>query len=126
MKRILILTTMMVLLCGCGALESKDENLKDKKMISCSEMKELLDSDDTAMLIDVRTKEEYEEGHLDNAINIEYRELSKTLEEMGKNYTSTPIIVYCKTGNRSDLSYNELVNSGYSNVYDLGAMSNCK
>lgn len=120
MKKILILGAVSLLLCGCEAKEKEQEG---NQMISCSDMKELLNSDDKAMLIDVRTKAEYEEGHLDNAINIEYRELIDSLNKVDRD---TPIVVYCKTGNRSDLSYNELVDYGYKNVYDLGSINNCK
>ncbi|HAB65892.1 MAG TPA: rhodanese-like domain-containing protein [Firmicutes bacterium] len=120
MKKIMILMIISLLLCGCG----ENKNLKStNKTMSCSGMRKLLDEDDKAMLIDVRTKEEYAEGHLEGAVNIEYRELIDKLKDVDKN---TNIIVYCKTGNRSDLSYNELKNSGFVNVYDLGSIKNCQ
>lgn len=106
----------MLLLVGCG-------NIKSGK-ISCSQMNVVLDYDG-AVLIDVRTSSEYESGHLDGAINISYDKIIVGVSKIdGVNY-DTPIIVYCKSGGRSSQAFESLKNIGYTNVYDLGAMSNC-
>ena len=41
------------------------------------------------------------------------------------NNKDTPIIVYCRSGNRSAKAYQSLQDAGYTNLYDLGAISNC-
>ena len=75
---------------------------------------------DDVVLIDVRTKEEYDEGHLDGAINIDY-----TLIEDEVNYDlDTKIAVYCQTGARSHAAALMLEQMGYKNIYDLGGIDN--
>lgn len=120
MKRIMILLGISLLLCGCGEEKQDTSN----EMITCAKMKEMLASDKNALLIDVRNEDEYAEGHLDKAINYKYSVVVDELDRQGID-KKTPIIVYCKTGNRSDLAYTQLRNSGYENVYDLGAITNC-
>ncbi len=119
MKRAIILCFCTLILCGCGNTVS--EQVSSKK-IDCTEMNELMD--DGAILIDVRTVTEYNEGHLDKSINLTVDTLSATVEDLVKD-KKTKIIVYCRSGNRSATAADTLINLGYKNVYDLGAMSNC-
>ncbi len=74
-----------------------------------------------ALLIDVRNKEEYAEGHIDGAINIPYM----TLENEMSVSKDTKIIVYCLSGRRSELASKKLRDMGYK-VYDFGAISDWK
>lgn len=120
MKKIMILLGISLLLCGCDDKKQDTAN----EMITCDKMKQILASDKNALLIDVRNENEFAEGHLENAINYKYSVVVDELDRQ-KIDKKTVIIVYCKTGNRSDLAYTQLRNSGYENVYDLGAMSNC-
>jgi len=124
-KKFLILIVVVLLLVGCGKKET--EEIKSGK-ITCGQMKEIMKGDNNPRLIDVRTEEEYKEGHLDKAENISYDVIVNpgvtTIDSIIPD--ETPIIVYCKSGNRSDQAYNSLKMAGYKMVYDLGAMSNCK
>jgi phage shock protein E len=66
--------------------------------------------------IDVREPEEYATGHVENAINIPPAELlnnSKQLVNIPKN---AEIVLYCKSGSRSNVSKNILESMGYTNV----------
>ena len=123
-KKFLILVVVLLLLVGCGKKEEKE--IKSGK-VTCGQMKTIMKYDNNPVLIDVRTAEEYAEGHLDDAINIPYDVIVNpgvtTMENIKED---TPIVVYCKSGNRSGQAYNSLKMAGYKNVYDLGAMSNCK
>ena len=67
---------------------------------------------------------EYEQGHLDNSINIAVDVIESTIESEVSD-KDTKIIVYCRSGNRSATAAQTLVNMGYKNVYDLGAMNSC-
>lgn len=71
------------------------------------------------VIVDVRTKEEYNESHIKDAINIPYDEIDENIE-IDKDKV---IFVYCKSGNRSGIAYNTLKSLGYT-VYDLGAFNN--
>lgn len=70
-----------------------------------------------AILIDVRSKEEYQQGHLNGSINIPH---DKVLEGVRRYSKDTTLILYCSTGNRSRIASNLLISMGYSNVYDIG------
>ena len=119
MKRVAILCLCTLILCGCG--NTVPEHVISKK-IDCAEKNELMN--DGAILIDVRTVAEYNEGHLDKSINLTVDTLSTTVENLVKD-KNTKIIVYCRSGNRSATAADTLINLGFKNVYDLGAMSNC-
>jgi len=69
-------------------------------------------------LVDVRTPEEYENGHIKNAININYygKDFSDRINKLNKD---KPIYVYCKSGARSGKSAIILKNLGFKTIYDL-------
>ena len=70
-----------------------------------------------AILIDVRSPQEFKEGHLPGAINIPEYEIRKVKNEMPK--LNQQIVVYCQYGGRSREAYNMLRKMGYTNVYSL-------
>lgn len=71
-----------------------------------------------AILLDVRSKQEYQEGHLIGAINIPEYEIEKRVEkEISKK--NQLIVVYCQYGTRSRNVYIKLRNKGYTNIYNL-------
>lgn len=122
MKKLLIITLCIFLLSGCG--EAKNTDSSDSS-VNYMEAKEKI-INDGAILLDVRTKEEYNEKHIDGASllpldKIDIDSISQIVSEK-----DTPIIVYCRSGNRSQQAREKLIALGYSKVYDLGAMSNWK
>ena len=115
MKKILIVLVIL-LLTGCS-------NTISSGSITCKE-KDTLMKEDNTILIDVRTKEEYESGHLENAINIPVDiVLSKIGEYASKD---TKIIIYCQSGKRATTAFETLKNNGYKNIYNLGSINSCK
>ena len=120
MKKIFCLIVCCLLLCSCGS--DKKEEKAMVQSVTCSEMKELVK--DGAVLVDVRTLAEYKSGHLDEAVNLPVETIADTIgNEISDK--DTKIVLYCRSGNRSNTAANTLVNMGYKNVYDLGAMSSC-
>ena len=71
-----------------------------------------------AILIDVRTKQEFLEGHLDGAILIPYYDIYSKIQNIVPSKDQM-IIVYCKNGGRSLRAYDILNQLGYNNIYDL-------
>ena len=71
-----------------------------------------------AILIDVRSKQEYQEGHIQGAINICLYDLEKNIEKKVKN-RQAKIILYCASGVRSKKAREILENMGYKDVYSL-------
>lgn len=71
-------------------------------------------------LVDVRTAEEFRGGHIPHAINISVQDLNARLNKIPKD---RPVIVYCRSGSRSSHAAHLLLSAGYSEVYDLGGLS---
>ena len=71
-----------------------------------------------AVLVDVRTKEEYEAGHMEGAVNIPYTEIHRQAKLRIPNKKS-PVIVYCSTGKRSSQAAKSLLYLGYQKVYRI-------
>lgn len=71
------------------------------------------------LLIDVRTPEEFASGHIPGAVNISLQTLPDRLDEI---QAGQPLVVYCRTGNRSATASEILISNGYEEVYDLGGM----
>ncbi len=75
----------------------------------------------SATLYDVRTEQEYASGHFENAINLPLQDIQAgTLPDVQKDKT---IYVYCNSGNRSGQAKVLLADAGYTNVVDLGGLS---
>lgn len=113
MKKILYISLVMLLLTGCG-------NNKTYKTISATEAKYMMN--EKAIILDVRTKEEYEISYIKNAINIPLDEIDKSIEETLKDKNQT-ILVYCQSGNRSKQASQKLVDLGYTSVYNFGGLN---
>lgn len=69
-------------------------------------------------IIDVRSKQEYDEGHIDGAILIPEYKIKNEIEDIVKN-KNEKILVYCSSGTRSKKAKEELEDLGYKNVYNL-------
>jgi rhodanese-related sulfurtransferase len=74
-----------------------------------------------AKVIDVRSPEEFASGHVPGAVNIPYEVIGRRLSEIGP--TSTPVIVYCRSGRRSGIAADVLGGAGYKQVYDMRSVT---
>ena len=110
MKKILpiLLCLLAIILTAC------DSRVENKERTIDSIIKE-----NNYIIVDVRTKEEYDAGHVKGSINIPYDviNMEENLNKLDKEKT---IIVYCRSGKRSGIAYNSLKDLGYD-VFDLGA-----
>lgn len=70
-------------------------------------------------LIDVRTGAEFSDGHIPTALNIDYRLIGDQRAEGDRTH---PVVVYCRTGNRSAQAARTLREMGYTQVYDFGGI----
>ncbi len=77
-----------------------------------------------AELVDVRTPQEFARNGLDGAKNVPVQQLAERLDEAGAK--DEPVVVYCRSGNRSARAAQILEKAGYEEVYDLGAHSTAK
>lgn len=92
------------------------------KKITAEEAKERMDKDDKIIILDVRTEEEYREGHIPGAIVIPNETISsEPLKELPD--LDQEILVYCRSGNRSAQAAKKLIEAGYTQVYDFGGIN---
>jgi rhodanese-related sulfurtransferase len=90
------------------------------KRINAKQAKEFMESEDV-IILDVRTLEEYNAGHIENAVLLPVTDISNKGEEILSNKDSK-ILVYCRSGNRSATASKQLIKMGYTNVYDFGGI----
>lgn len=121
MKNFFIILLCIFCFGGCSNNSSNDS----KELINYVEAKEKI-INDGAILLDVRTEEEYEESHIDGAVLLSLDKISEDTVSEVVDRKDRPIIVYCRSGNRSQQAQEILNRLGYTKIYDLGAMSNWK
>ena len=92
------------------------------KKITFAEAKELLDTLPGCVLLDVREEEEYITGHAMNALLLPVDELTEETAAQAIPDRDTPVLVYCRSGYRSDLAARKLDRLGYVRVYDIGSL----
>jgi phage shock protein E len=87
--------------------------------ISGSEARRLVNQG--AILLDVRSPSEFSTRHIDGAVSIPIRDLSHRIGELGDK--TGAIVVYCESGGRSAVAKRLLERNGFTNVHDLGGIS---
>ena len=117
---LILIITCTAVLYGCtSGGESKMENSYEQ--ITPAEAKEIMDSQDGYVILDVRTQEEFDEAHIDGAILIPDYEIADKAESILKDKNQL-ILVYCRSGRRSKLAAEELVKLGYTNIKEFGGI----
>jgi phage shock protein E len=91
------------------------------RKISPPDAKAKLAENPQILLLDVRTAEEYETGHIEGSKLLPYDEIESRAGELPAD-KQNPIIVYCRTGRRSAIAADTLLRLGYTTVYDLGGI----
>ena len=133
MKRIALAVMMCVAVGILGACGSSDptspsnqenpgtSNQGTSTKISAAQAKEMMDSSDPYILVDVRTADEYAGAHIDTAILIPVDDLaSRAASELPDK--DARILVYCQSGGRSARAAQTLVGLGYQQVFDMGGI----
>lgn len=121
MKNFPILSTLIIALLSFTACQSNTnqpaQNTTDGK-VSISIFKTKLSTVSAPQLIDVRTPEEFNNGTLTGAINMNYRaeNIDNQLNTLDK---SKPVFIFCQSGGRSGKCYKKMKNLGFSEVYDM-------
>ena len=125
MKRMIITISVALmlipLLVGCNGGNSKNAY----EQITPAEAKALMDSEEGYIILDVRTPEEFAEGHIEGAILIPDYEIGEKAESILSDKEQL-ILVYCRSGRRSKNAANELATLGYTNVKEFGGINDWK
>lgn len=88
------------------------------KNLELQEVYELIKSKKDLFILDVRTKEEYIDGHIKGAYSLPLGKLALSDDEI-MDYEDSPVLVYCEKGFRSVQASEILENNGFSNLYHL-------
>ena len=118
-KRFLIMLLTLALPFGCVGCSDGDS--ANYEQISGAEAKALMDSESGYIIIDARTQEEYDQGHIPGAILIPEYEIAERAEKELPDKNQL-ILVYCRSGRRSKIAAEELVKLGYTNVKEFGGI----
>ena len=89
--------------------------------ITAEEAKKIMDAEEGYIILDVRTQEEYDQGHIPGAILIPDTEVEVTAEEVLTDKDQL-LLVYCRSGRRSKLASEILVELGYTNIKEFGGI----
>ena len=120
MKKLVFLLLAVMLLTACGQDKEKDQGAVYVN-ITAEEAKEIIDSEEGYIILDVRTQEEYDEGHIPGAILIPYMQIEEKAEEVLTDKNQL-ILVYCRSGRRSKIAAEALVELGYTNIKEFGGI----
>lgn len=115
----------MLVLAGCskGQIMDGPDMVRNPEytQIDQETAKEMMTWDDGHIILDVRRQDEYDAGHIPDAICIPNESIeTEPLEEL--NDFDQVILVYCRSGRRSKEAAQKLANMGYRNVYEFGGI----
>ena len=129
MRQILLfaaLAASLALLSGCALSRAKEdtaEDMTDKAAyhkISAEEAYEMLVSQEV-VVVDVRTSEEYDGGHIENAVLVPSESIGSEMPDVLPDNAAT-LLVYFRSGRRSKDAAVKLLALGYQSVYDFGGV----
>ena len=108
-------------LFGMTACSGENGKASTYEQITAEQAKTIMDTEKDYIIIDARTKEEFAEGHIENAILIPEYEIKDRAEKELPDKEQL-ILVYCRSGRRSKIASEELVKLGYTNVKEFGGI----
>ena len=120
MKKLVFLLLAVMMLTACGQDIENDQGAVYVN-ITAEEAKEIMDSEEGYIILDVRTQEEYDQGHIPGAIVISHEEIEEKAEEVLTDKDQL-ILVYCRSGRRSRIAAEALVELGYTNIKEFGGI----
>ena len=120
MKKLILFLLTAMLLTGCGQTNKNSQEAVYMN-ITAEEAKQIMDSEEGYIILDTRTQAEYDEGHIPGAIVIPHDEITDRAEEE-LPHKDQLLLVYCRSGRRSKLAAEALVELGYTNIKEFGGI----
>lgn len=121
LKGLIALLLVALTLFGFSACGESEPQKAEYLQISAQEAKSLMDTEKDYIILDSRTQEEFDEGHIEGAILIPEYEIAARAEKELPNKNQL-ILVYCRSGRRSKIAAQALADSGYTNVKEFGGI----
>ena len=117
MKKLMIFLLAALLLTACAQEEQEAVYMN----ITPEEAKKLMDTETDYVILDVRERDEYDTGHIPGAILIPYTQITEKAEKVLEEKDQL-ILVYCRSGRRSKIAAEALVELGYTNIKEFGGI----
>ena len=119
---IIALAAVIIIFALSGCINnSESKQTTTYEQISAEKAKELMDTENGYIILDVRTQEEFSQSHIEGALLIPDYEVAQKAEGLLTDKNQL-ILVYCRSGRRSKLAAEELVKLGYTNVKEFGGI----
>lgn len=116
MKTSLKLTLLVIITALAISCDTKSQSQSDAiKVLTPTEFKEKAANQ---TIIDIRTPQEFSQGHIDGAININYYD-NNFIDQIAKYDKNQPIFIYCRSGNRTSSAAKKIADFGFTEIYDL-------
>lgn len=119
-KFFILLALVLMLLPACGQTTQNGQEAVYMN-ITAEEAKKIMDTETDYVILDVRTQEEYDQGHIPGAIVIPDTEIRARAEKVLPEKDQL-ILVYCRSGRRSKNAAQILVELGYTNIIEFGGI----
>jgi rhodanese-related sulfurtransferase len=110
--------SIFFLLLSFVILSCNGQAAKNIKTIEAKDFAETMNTTQNPQILDVRTPEEFTEGHIDNAANVNWLG-DRFVADAEKFDKTKPVFVYCKSGRRSKKATEKLQELGFKNIYEL-------
>ena len=120
MKKLMIIVLSALLLTAC--IQETEPNKETVYMnITAQEAKQIMDTQEGYIILDVREQDEFDQGHIPGAILIPYTRIELDAEDLLPDLDQL-ILVYCRSGRRSKIAAEALVELGYTNIKEFGGI----
>lgn len=120
MKKLVFLFLAVMMLTACGQDTENDQGAVYVN-ITAEEAKQIMDTEESYIILDVREQDEYDEAHIPGAILIPYTQIEEKANEMLPDKEQL-ILVYCRSGRRSKIAAEALAKLGYTNIKEFGGI----
>ena len=129
MKKIIYIIIIFIVVGGLIWMYKKEDknvqNNEEIRYVSMNEIISIMEENENYIILDVRTIEEYDEGHIPNAICIPNETIDEDVINKLPNKDQL-ILIYCRSGNRSKQAASKLKNLGYTNLIEFGGIIDWK
>lgn len=116
----LLILGLLLLLTACSSPTKNNQEMVFLD-ITAEEARKLMDSEKDRIILDVRSREEYDQGHIPGAILIPDTEIEAKAADLLPDKDQL-ILVYCRSGRRSKLAAQSLADLGYTNIREFGGI----
>ena len=119
MKRMMAWLLSLLLLAGCGGSAAGG----GYHQITQEAAKEMMDTQQEVVILDVREQDEYDSGHIPSAVLLPVGTIDEDTAAEVIPEKDSAVLVYCRSGNRSKTASSALADLGYTNIYEFGGIN---